>query len=296
MTQKWHSFKGVSQLDRITCASPYHDIVKDFIANDIPIVTPGFYDHKNFIKIEEKNPKYIENYASFVSQKSYECEYLERVEREALLIVNLLLAELEKDGRLGACVDVNMALSKILEKEGYWNYIANGALIIDFPSLANVTKKYFWPYDINPEIKAGHVWCVVPPFHVIDITLKQQPYSGNERMYLPNMVSQKEISICSVESEDIFSPEVREEMRLKGLLGSEMISVAIPELPVFFKVFKPTEIELKGLIFKYVPCAINAPDAELSDIKSLKLNGKYSAEIYNDIIKPALEKFRNEDK
>ena len=49
---------------------------------------------------------------------------------------------------------------------------------------------------------------------------------------------------------------------------------------------------LNELSFRYIACGINAPDADIENIKFLKLNNKYGLEIYNDIIKPALSRIR----
>ena len=41
----------------------YLRIADEFLTNGIPVEAPGFYDHKNFLVQETKNPDYLSNYA-----------------------------------------------------------------------------------------------------------------------------------------------------------------------------------------------------------------------------------------
>ena len=102
----------------VNFTSDFQTIRNDFESHNIPIDNPGFYDNQNFINIEKQNPKYLNNYARFVQLKPYTQDYLIHAENIISQISHLLHQELATDGRIRACLDVCMVLSRILEKEG----------------------------------------------------------------------------------------------------------------------------------------------------------------------------------
>ena len=153
---------------------------KHFKKLNIDYNSIAFYDSNEFLKQEQKNNRFLELYANYVNEKKYSIEYIERAKKEIPLIAKILNQELKKDGRLGACIDISIVLSRILEKEGYWNYLTKGSLTIDFPIESKIETKYFWSVD-DGEFQSGHTWVVAPPFNVIDIALRQQPYKGEEQ-------------------------------------------------------------------------------------------------------------------
>ncbi len=151
---------------------------------------------------------------------------------------------------------------------------------------------YFWPIDfINAN--AAHVWVVAPPFNIIDISIKQQPYENNVLEVLPDFVFEKELHVKNVKACDLASPEVR--MQLHEVVGDnndlEAIFNIAPELRDFFQNFPSNSIK-RGLVsLKYIPCNVTASDLPFEKIKSLKLNGRYGINIYDDIIRPAIHNF-----
>lgn len=140
------------------------------------------------MKIERYDRDYLINYARFVQTQEYDEEYKKRAIKEIPFIAALINQELIRDGRQGACVDVSMALSRILEAEGFWNYIVNVSLTLAFSASSNVLNKYFWAVDPTNKSNNGHVWVAAPPFNIIDLTIRQQPYTHREKDYLPDMI------------------------------------------------------------------------------------------------------------
>lgn len=274
----------------IQYSSKFEIVERDFLNKDIPINSPGFYNHKNFIKEERKNPEYLSNYARYVQGKSYDNDYIQKAKKEIPIICNELFQELKKDGRKGACVDASVALSKMLEKEGYWNYVVKGALTLKFSEETKIRTKYFWPIDpTNPSPNmVGHVWLAAPPFNVIDVTVKMQPYKDGEERYLPDMVIEEVMNKCSVEAKDIFSPEAFQEFLRMGIPEKNAIRLTTPHIEKFSSVFTPNKLLFKGTEMKYVPVAATAGEEELEDIKGLSLNGKYAYAIFEEIVKPQL--------
>ncbi len=270
--------------------------VKDFIKNGVVPDKPGFYDSPNFVKIEKQYPDFLNNYAYYVHTKTYDEDYLSQAEEDIPFISKLLHGELVKDGRLGACIDLSMVLSRVLEVEGYWNYMVKGALAIEYPKGSGISTSYYWPIDTDVRIKAGHVWLSAPPFNVIDISIKQQPYKRGRSRYLPDYVFDKSISDCDIDVEEVCSPDVIMDLIGRGAGKSEILSIVAPNLSNISKVLRPTVHSYSGTMIKYSPVSTSAPEEGLEKITSLRLGKKYGIEIYNDIIKPALQQMREYSK
>lgn len=266
----------------------HKELSEDYNKNCIPVDAPGFYNHPNFTKIEKQEPRYLETYAAFVKKKDYDSSYLRQAEKEIPFIANLLLDELVKDGQVGACANISQVLSKILEKEGYWNYAVSGSVVINFPANSRIPNRYFWTFDDQIDTDIGHAWCFALPFSVIDITLRQQPYRSGEERYIPPCVFEKSESDCMVMIDELCSSSFLEGRALRGIADEEGMECRRG----FLKVFKPSIFNYQETSIKYIPCGIKAAETDLENIKSLKLNGKYGNDIYKDIIKPELDKFR----
>jgi hypothetical protein len=259
-----------------------------FNSNKIDSSYPGFYDDRRFLELERQNPTLLSNYASFVSQIPFDKDYLGNTEKTIRNIATLLNQELQKDGRQGACIDVSMALGRMLEKEGIWNYQVKGSLVITFPPNTHIPKKYFWPVDQGNYV-AAHAWVVAPPFKIVDITIRQQPYIQNEKNHLPEIILQKETAYSKLELDEIISPPLLPLFKTQYRNNKAQILNAIsPDLTRFNLRFKPEIFENNGISYKYSGTGIMAPDKPFEKATSLQLNGRYGMAIYQDIIKPQL--------
>lgn len=274
----------------IDYSSSKEDILLDLLSDSIDCSLPGFYDDPNFLKNEKINNRFLNNYARFVDTQEYTTHYLDYAEKAIEIVGKELHDQLAKDGRLGACIDMSMIYSRILERHGVWNYIVKGALTINYPPQYSIPTSYFWPVD-NNDAKAGHVWIVAPPFRVVDITLKLQPYTNKKiPQILPDIVLAKDGSSTNIEPIDIVARHVQRDLTMfQGVKQGQMIATVNPELPKFFNVFPPLKVNQLGVEMKYIRCAISASDEPLEEIKSLTLSGKFGIEVYNDVIEPVLK-------
>ena len=245
---------------------------------------PGFYDDPKFLELEKENPNLLNSYASLINQTIFDKKYLDEAEKKITGVASILNNELKKDGRQGACIDSSTVLSRILDKEGIWNYISKGSLTITFPPGSGVTKKYFWTIDTG-EYAAAHAWVIAPPFKLVDISVRQQPYSGSEESYLPDIILQKEVMYSKVDLADIVAPQIL--AYLKSATGGNkqlMMASLGPNLAPFTSFFKPFSFTLNKVNYKYTPTGIAASDLPLEEITSLKLNGRYGIDIYQSQI------------
>lgn len=271
----------------------FESIYADFKAAGIPTDAPGFYDHPSFVAREHINPEYLNNYARFVQLRPYSAEYLQKAEKVIEIVATELHQLLIQDGRLGACIDCSIAFSRMLDKEGIWNYAVKGAVTIDFPASLNTSSLSFHPINLDENNSSGgqygHKWIYAPPFDVIDITIKQQDYKHGYSHLIPNVILEKGLTPIMPRATDIVSPTIINLYRLQKISPEEIISRHAPHLKNFFFTFPANLIKRKELQFRYIPCGIMVSDVPFEEITTLKLNGLDAEDIYQLNIKPKLQ-------
>lgn len=250
----------------------------------------AFYDSQKFLFHERQDGRFLEKYGQYVNERYYDREYILRARAEIPWIARILNDELKKDGRLGACVDISIGLNRILEREGFWNYIVKGSTTIHLPEVAGLPPKYFWSYDIG-EFAAPHSWVFAPPFSVIDLSIKQQKYSDKTADYLPDFICSDSTQTANADEDDLISPEIRRRMELEGI--EDKILYLRPYWHEFSSRFTPVLISENEVSIKYSPIGVAAADNPLEKVTTLQLSGRYAIEIYEDIIKPKLAEFRS---
>ncbi|WP_299981403.1 hypothetical protein [Desulfobacula sp.] len=267
-------------------ADKFNKIIKFFKKNNIAIDKPGFFNDPNFLKFEQKNPRFLNCYARYVYGRKYDREYLIEAEDKILKACEIMHSELLKDGRKGACIDLSIVLAQILDKLGVWNFVVKGALTMEFPTEPNIGNQYFWPMDVNDSM-AGHVWIYAPPFTVIDLTIHEQPYEKYIENYIPDKIFLKKTTLVDFTINDICSPEFRHYMEMNRMpLSFKGIDMVNPELKHFFKIFKTSSFQKRELSLKYIPCAVSGSEAPLERVTSLNLSGKTGYEVYKELIEP----------
>lgn len=268
-------------------SEPLAKIEETFRRLGVPLDEPGFYDHPAFVEEEKRNKHILSAYAAYVRQRPYTTEYLHHAEATIRRATELLHDELVRDGRLGACIDASMSLSRMLEREGIWSICIQGAFTLTFGSGNKTEHLYCQPVSDSKAV-AAHVWLIAPPFEIVDVTIGRQEMAPHLRKQLPPYVLAKNPRSAVVEPRDICSTRYRREAEREGLKGKEIIYAYRPDLREFFKSFPAGEVRTKRVSIKFVPCATGASDGPLENITALRLSGRTAAQIYEETIKPAL--------
>lgn len=253
-------------------------------SNGIDTTSPGFYDEPNFMAIEKIDADFLNTYASFIKHQKYEEGYLERAKKIIDTTSAFLFDELKKEGSKGRCVEVSIIFSRILEKLGIWNFIAKGSLTVTLPPKLAIPKQYFWSIDTNPHFDAGHAWLFVPPYQIVDLTLKYQPYTFKIEDYIPDYILAEKGSKASLDMEDIVAATILAPYKLVRMTSTTFIKNNLPHLLPFTKIFQPQKLKINGVEFKYTQTAIGAPDMPLETLPK-KLNGKLAIDLYHEIKK-----------
>lgn len=267
----------------------YADLARDFEKRGTPTDSPGFCDHPNFLAAEGSDPAYLNNYAAFVARKPYDSAYFGRARTVISKSAALLYQELLRHGRLGACVNISGILSRILDREGIWNCPVKGSLTIEFPPGTGLETSYFWSVD-HGDFVAGHAWVFAPPFTIVDVAIKRQPYSPDKLPFLPDTVLSENRRYVSVDVEDIVSPSARAEMLMSGISPKRFLDVSAPQLKHMLRVFPAISINgLRGARLKYSPVAVGLPDKPLEEMRNMDFDGKTPWELYNEVFRGKLE-------
>jgi hypothetical protein len=264
------------------------EILHDFEVENIPHDTPGFYDNPRFKELERLSPDFLNNYAKYVKYLKHDDEYLRRAERIIVAAARALAQEIENDGRQGACIDASISLSRMLDREGIWNYVVKGALAITLPQQIMLPRMFYYHVDY-PKVPAGHVWISAPPFNIVDVTIKYQSCQNRLAFYqIPKLILDKLPRVSAAYLDEICSPEAIGLAKREGIRNEDILRIALPHLVDFHRDFPPLEVEVNGSKYKYIPAGIGASDSPLEEIKSLRLNNRYAAQIYNEVIRPAI--------
>jgi hypothetical protein len=264
----------------------FEAILRDFTEAGIPTDIPGFYDHPAFAEIVSQNPEYLNNYARFVMEQPYSPAYLKHAEATLHTVCDIFHKELVADGRLGACIDMTLVLSRILDKLGVWNFPVFGSLTSTYPAESGIPQGFYWTVD-HSIIDAGHAWLYAPPFTVIDITFGRQYYNPGLERYHPETVFSKESTDVPVNIEDICSSSILMEMDAQGLPWNlEGLFTTHPHFEPFFKMFPRTVVTKDGAEHKFVPVSIGPTEIPLEEMSELRLCGKFGHEIFEEKIRP----------
>ena len=259
---------------------------KTFSEHKININNPGFYNDPAFIAAEQADPRFLQNYGFYVLNRTYDDDYLLYVERILPQIAQILFSELKVDGRLGACGDMSTCLMKILELHGIWSVVVTGAFNAVFPD-PQITERYFWHFDDPEDIFhqiPGHVWLHCPPYMVVDLTIKLQPYKQMQDKYLTDFVLQKDFNNLTAKFEDLCGPEVCKTVLKSGLTEKKYLNLI--RFSHFTQLVPSVTFSISDTVYNYIPFSFTVSDAaNLCEMKNLTLSGKTIEDVYQNKIK-----------
>lgn len=252
----------------------------------IPTGEVAFYNHPAFLEAERSDPSLLEHYAAWVRARKMDRAYLDHARMVVPKIAQTVAREILRDGQTGVCMDASMMITKMLEEQGIWCYAAKGALSVNHPGLGDPT--YFWFFD-EMEVP-GHVWVVAPPFEVVDVVLKAQPYSRGEDALLPEYVVLESITRVTSEAADYCSGKIlREAFEQYGPLPPDVHLQLFPDIKKAAGFFPSFDICFDEASLRYSVAGVTMSTApSLQAIKSRTWNGLSAAELYESIVVPAI--------
>jgi hypothetical protein len=260
----------------------------DFSNLGINTSMPGFYNDPAFIKTENSNPSFLNEYNKFVLGRSYTDDYLLNAEKKISVISEILYGELSKTDRKRACIDIAQVLMLILEKEKIWCCMFDGSMTVEYSKDLNIGNTYFHTVD-NGDFSVAHAWVSAPPYKIIDLSLYSQDYEPNEKPFIPKYILADTVSEAKIQAIDIISPTVAlcYNTSLEHLL--KVYYENNPYVPDFIRCFPPVYVQSDKIKLKYIALHAGASDGKLESARCLDFSGRTPFEIYVDIIKPELK-------
>tara|TARA_R110002073_G_scaffold6555_4_gene38630 strand:+ start:12546 stop:13364 length:819 start_codon:yes stop_codon:yes gene_type:complete len=261
----------------------YEDLTEDFANRNIPVDSPGFYDHPNFMQVEEKNASYLSNYAKFVDDRPRKPSYDDYVKHAVPAVAEIFSKKLIAHGDLKPDTSVVALISKTLERMNVWNYVVRGSMTLNFPTESGIETRHFWSLD-QGGFKTAHVWLVVPPFYIVDVALSLHDFTEAETAYIAPLICAEANNIIKPEIEDVISEGYCAHLKNINVPRSEYFSVISPQTEKFLRVFPTREVVSDQLKIKYIPISVSAPDVPFEQMTAIRFDGKTAFDIYENEI------------
>jgi hypothetical protein len=269
----------------LSSPSEQQRLERAFSNRGIPVAAPGFYDHPAFLAEERKHPQFLEQYARYVEVRAYDASYLATARQRVASVARALEAAVTSDGRLGACVDASGMLGRMLDRVGVWNYVAKASLTVTFPLGSGFEPRYFWSFD-EGNFVAPHAIVVAPPFGIIDITVRQQPYDSGQRELLPPHVLATEFQLDKWTPEDLASADIRAALSLRGVRFDAFLHRQNPSMESVMKLLPARTVVVNGTSLKYVVVGVGATNEPLEGITGYKPGGRTALQIFEQDVMP----------
>lgn len=269
-------------------AAKQSELERTFQKHGIAFDAPGFYDEANFLERERRDPRYLELYAQYVEARAYDAEYLANARRKIDVAAEVLRSEVERDGRLGACVDTSGMLGRMLDRLGVWNYVAKATLTIQFPQGSGLRPRYFWSFDVG-DFVAPHAVVVAPPYYVVDVTAKLQPYNTQQARLLPPLVLAETFTAADWQPEDLANHQFLVELRRHRMSFDQFLRHQNPGMASVMQHLPPRAVTFGDTRMKYVIVAVGGTIESLEGITGYKPNGRTAQSIFDNHILPRID-------
>ena len=234
-------------------------IQQEFADARIPTDEPGFYEDPAFIRREQRMPHYLDNYARFVLQQPYSLTYLDRAEPIIHVASEEMQLALKEDGTPEAHADAPFVMSRILEREGVWNFVASGSLTMTFPAGSGF-EPFSFPamnLQLGKTIDCSYRWVVAPPFQIIDIAIQACRYPNPFNHLLPKIVWEPGGEVTVGEPTDIFAAKALKDIEKAGMTTDEALDQYFPNYRHGFAADFPARVITRlDTQLKYVPTRV----------------------------------------
>jgi hypothetical protein len=247
---------------------------------------PGFCDDEPFLAAERLDARFLETYARYVEVRKYDDSYLTSARKKIEVVAEAVRSAVASDGRSGACVDASGMVARMLDRLAIWNYVAKVTLTITFGS-SGFEPEYFWVLD-EGNFVASHAIVVAPPFGVIDVTIKQQPYPPDKRTLLPEILLADQLEPSTWAPEDLANSLLLSALRVAGIRFEEYLNSAYPQMLDVMSALPARLVRLGGVALKYIPVAVGGFVEQLEELTGYKPCGRTATDIFQTDVLPKL--------
>lgn len=239
---------------------------KQFEAEGIDYSLPAFCDSEAFLRAERLDARVMERYAHLIEAKEYSREYLGAARKKIEVAAEAVRAALAASGQDSQCIQAAGLLGRILDHMGIWNYQAKATLTIKFASHHKLDPIYFWVLD-EGQFYAAHAILVAPPFGIVDVSLRHQPYSSDvKRNLLPAMVVADKFQLTSYAADDLANSDIRAALKMRGIPFKRFLQVERPQLIEVMAKLPARAISTDDVTLKYVVTAVGGVQETLEKL------------------------------
>ena len=280
----------------IESAEGLQQLQEDFAQAGIATDSPGFYEDFQFIRRENKDPTYLDNYARFVQWQPYRSAYLEHAEEVLHIVVAEMQLALQFGVTQAAYDEAPLVISRILEREGIWSFVVHGAFSVVFPAGLGFEPHSFWAIDADTGSKkpSGYTWLFAPPFDVIDLSIQTQDFPRPCGHLLPKIIMEKNTETTVGDPTEILSPAAIDEMQKAGLPLEEGLDRFAPGFRDRFAPDFPAHAFTRDDVqFKFIPTKIVTTEDSLEQFKGFVSKGRKAMQVYEQEIRPRLKALKD---
>jgi hypothetical protein len=247
---------------------------------------PGFCDDEPFLRAERLDARFLETYARYVEVRTYDDSYLAIARKKVEIVAEAVRNAVASDGRSGACVHASGMVARMLDRLDIWNYVAKSTLTISFGATGHESQ-YFWVLD-DGNFVASHAIVVAPPFGVVDVTIKQQPYPPDKRALLPEIVLANRLEWSTWAPDDLANPQLLGAVSAAGMRFGDYLKSAHPQMLEVMSALPARLLRAGDVALKYVPVAIGGFVEQLEELTGYEPCGRTAIEIFQNDVLPKL--------
>ena len=257
-----------------------------FQKRSIDFSRPGFCDAEPFLRAERLDARFLETYARYVEVRPYDDTYLNMARRKIEIVAEAVRSAVASDGRMGACVHASGTVARMLDRLQIWNYVAKATLTITFGT-SDHEPQYFWVLD-EGNFVASHAIVVAPPYGVVDVTVKQQPYPPDIGALVPEIVLADQFEHSTWTPDDLANPVLQMAVRAMGVPFGDYLKRTQPQMLEVMSAL-PARLVLAGSVeLKYVPVAIGGFVEQLEELTGYQPGGRAAIDIFQTDVLPKL--------
>jgi hypothetical protein len=267
-------------------ASAQKQLERAFRNRSIDFGKPGFCDEGPFLKAERQDARFLETYARYVEVRHYDDSYLATARPKIELVAEAVRSAVASDGGIGACVHASGMVARMLDRLNIWNYVAKATLTITFGAGTH-EPQYFRVLD-KGNFVASHAIVVAPPFGVVDVTVKHQPYPPGIAALVPDIVVADQFERTSWTADDLANPDRQLAVSAMGIRFEDYLKRVEPQMLEVMSALPARLVQAGSVELKYVPVAIGGFVEQLEELTGYQPCGRTAMDIFETDVRPKL--------
>ena len=135
---------------------------------------------------------------------------------------------------------------------------------------------------------ASHAIVVAPPFGVVDVTVKHQPYPPDIATLVPDIVIADRFERTTWTTDDLASPDRQMAVRALRIRFEDYLKRTEPQMLDVMSVLPARLVRARGVELKYVLVAIGGFVEQLEELTGYQPCGRTAIEIFKADVLPKL--------